>query len=227
MAMLKKSLIVYLLSELFLLCLIETGEFICWNEQAVQILMYAAILLNSVVVAHFFFNRKDDKGISPDRYVAYAIFGTVASDFFMTLIGSKDTYLPGVIIICVIQMFYARYLWPARKSLVIRAIVFIGCLLALYFFGMLNLSNALGMLDLSLLLINVILAWIHEKGKGEVLFRIGITLFLCGDLIIACRTFATGRVHDVLNLLEWVFYIPSQVTIALSFVHAKKSLIKG
>ncbi len=208
----------YLFFEMFLLCLVEIGECAGWSDLAVQILMYTAILINTAAAAHHFYkagvNRKKDS----DSLVAYALFVTAAADFFMTLIGSAAVFLPGVILFCLVQMIYALYLGSVGKWLPIRTVLFAVCLLLLRTAGMLTTENAFGLLDICLLLVNTVLAWTQVREKTSWLFRIGITLFLCCDLSITLRTLTTGSVHDMINFLVWIFYIPSQAAITLSYI---------
>lgn len=100
----------------------------------------------------------------------------------------------------------------------IRTALFAVCLIILMIAGMLNLTNALGVLDITLVLVNVIIAWTSARERTPLLFRIGLTLFLCGDLAIMIRTLTTGTLHDGIDLLEWVLYLPSQVLITLSYI---------
>ncbi|MBR2834211.1 MAG: hypothetical protein IKE43_00650 [Coriobacteriales bacterium] len=213
-----RGLIFYLVLEALLLCLIETGIYMSWNGQIVNTLMYAAILINTIVVAYRFFRLRADQRSAHDKFIAYAIFVTAVADIFLTLIGSADTFLPGVILFCMVQIIYAIYLYPTAKSLLIRVALFAICLLLLKIFEMLSLSNAFGLLDISLLLVNVIIAWTLTRVKIPLLFRIGITLFLCCDLSIALRIFTTGEAFGIIGLLVWLFYIPSQVLITLSYL---------
>ena len=134
----------------------------------------------------------------------------------MTLICIPDTFLPGVLLFCLVQIFYGMYLAPDRKWFLIRAVIYAAGLMLLRTVHMLNVINAASMLDLTLLLINAILAWTVARDRTPRLFRIGIALFLCGDLIITFRSLTSGTVQNILNLLEWVFYLPSQVAITLS-----------
>ena len=217
----KKGLYGYLVSEGLLLCLIEVGKVCGWSVQAVRILMYTAILINTIIVGYCFCHSGTNRTKSSDRLVAYAIFTTAAADFFMTLIGVERGFLPGIILFCSVQIIYALYLRLTIKVLLIRIAFFAAGLMALNMAGMLSLSNALGFLDLTLLLVNAVIAWMPVGTKTSLLFRIGITLFLCCDLSITCRDLMIGDMHAMIDFLVWIFYIPSQVAITLSYLYSE------
>ena len=214
----KKGLFCYLVSEGLLLCLIEVGKVCGWSVQAVRILMYTAILINTIIVGYCFCHSGTNRTKSSDRLVAYAIFTTAAADFFMTLIGVERGFLPGIILFCCVQIIYALYLRLTIKLLLIRIAFFAAGLIALNMAGMLSLSNALGFLDLTLLLVNAVIAWMPVGTKTSLLFRIGITLFLCCDLSITFRDLTIGDMHAIIDFLVWIFYIPSQAAITLSYL---------
>ena len=221
MDMTRKGCFCYLIIEILLLCLIQAGKCIGWSGLELRIPMYAAILANTVIAARHFDRSGADRFRSPERYLAFALFATAGADFFMTLIGKDTAFLPGVILFCLVQMIYALYLRPTVKLLLIRAGLFAACLLFLKRAGMLSLANAMGILDLSLLLVNVILSWMPVNAWAPFLFRIGITLFLCCDLSILLRDVTAGGIQDVIDFLVWIFYIPSQAALTLSYLTGK------
>ena len=216
--MIKKGLLSYLVPEMLLLCLIEIGKCLGWSVMAVQILMYTAILINTIIVASRYVRLGPDRTKKPDQYLAFALLATAAADIFLTLIGTDAVYLPGVILFCLVQVIYALYLRSGMKLLLIRIALFAVCLLVLKKAGILNLANAMGVLDLSLLLVNMVISWTSANANTPLLFRIGITLFLCCDLFIALRSFTSGGLHDVIDFFVWIFYIPSQAAITLAYL---------
>lgn len=209
----------YLVVEAILLCLIQIGKCMSWSVLAVRILMYAAILINTILVVYRFIRLGTDRTKSSEKYIAYALFATAAADFFMTLLGNNVAFLPGVILFCVVQIIYALYLRFTIKRLLVRIALFVVCLILVKVAGLLDLNNAFGVLNLSLLLVNVIIAWTPASKYTPLLFRIGITLFLCCDLAITFRTLTTGGLHNMIDFLVWIFYIPSQVAITLSYLN--------
>ena len=91
----------YLISEILLLALIETGLYLGWSDLIVQILMYTAILINTGMAVYHYYHlsmrgRKNGNGTlapSPEglatsgrtetdkKYVVLALFTTAAADF--------------------------------------------------------------------------------------------------------------------------------------------------
>lgn len=220
----KKGLFFYLITQALLLCLIEAGKCIGWNGRLLQILMYTAILINTILAAYHFYRSGPGRTNSSDKLVAFALFTTAAADFFLTLIGNNAVFLPGVILFCSVQIMYALYLGSDMKLLMLRIVLFAVSLIFLMRAGMLTTVNAMGILDLSLLLINTIIAWTAAGTKTSILFRIGITLFLCCDLSVALVILTTGGMREVSDFLVWLFYIPSQAAIMLSYLNSSKSV---
>lgn len=216
----RRDIELYLFSQALLLCLIEAGKCIGSNSRILQILMYTAILINTIIVACHVRRTGAGRTKSSDQYVAFALLATAAADYFLTLIGNHAAFLPGVILFCCVQILYALYLGSTMKLLLLRIALFAVCLMFLNRAGMLTPVNAVGILDLNLLLINTIIAWTAASSKTPLLFRIGITLFLCCDLSVALANLATGSVRDVSDFLIWIFYIPSQAAITLSYLKA-------
>ena len=91
------------------------------------------------------------------------------------------------------------------------------CLVAV-FTGQLNDISALGLLNISILAVNVAESWLSSDGRMTVLFRIGITLFFCCDFCIGLRTISSGILQDISYFLVWSFYVPSQVLLTLNYV---------
>lgn len=216
----QKGLHLYLISQALLLGLIETGKCIGCNGRTLQVLMYTAIVINTIMAVHRFCQSGADRAKHSDKYVACALFATAAADYFLTLIGNHAAFLPGVILFCCVQILYALYLGSTMKLLLLRIALFAVCLMLLSRAGMLTPVNAMGILDLNLLLINTIIAWTAASAKAPLLFRIGITLFLCCDISVALANLTTGSVRDVSDFLIWIFYIPSQAAITLSYLKA-------
>jgi len=84
--------------------------------------------------------------------------------------------------------------------------------------GVLNAVAAVGILDISLLLINVLTVWTTARKKIPVLFGIGSTLFLCCDVLICARVSTFGMLHEAAAFYcQWVtdmihfFYLRTNV----------------
>ena len=131
-------------------------------------------------------------------------------------------YLPGFALFCAVEGIYALYLKPDRRVLVIRAGWFAVLLLVGWILRMLTLANAFGLLNLSLLSVNVVEAWRARKSDSRrtaLLFAAGLTCFLAGDLSVAAEvlTVPGSAIHTVASLAVWTFYLPAEVLIVLTY----------
>ena len=81
--------------------------------------------------------------------------------------------------------------------------------------------NLLAGLYFSQLVVNTLLAW---TTPGQRLFAIGLTLFVCCDLCVAAFNapgLVPGGLYHFARVGMWLFYLPSQVLIALSALPKK------
>ena len=151
--------------------------------------------------------------------MAYALFVTLAGDVFLTLIGTEDVFVPGILLFCAAEALYAVYLGPRAWSAGLQVILTAAGILVLQRSGDLSAASALGALDLALLSVNMITAWTRAEKKTPLLFKIGITLFFLCDSFIALRMVTAGPVREAAAFMVWVFYAPSQVAITMSYVN--------
>ena len=118
------------------------------------------------------------------------------------------------------------YLRSSLRLLLIRLALFGAGLLVLNMAGMLDLANAMGVLDITLLLVNMIFAWMPASAKTSLLFKIGITLFLLCDVAITIRSLTSGKFKYMVDLFVWIFYIPSQIAITLSYLNSNRQYVQ-
>lgn len=155
--------------------------------------------------------------------------------------------LPGVLTFCVVQTVYAVYLDRSRPVLIARLAVFAGVtalLFALHMFEPVNIAAGWSIVWLTG---NVIVSFLRAAGTGastektgslfmntgsrrgghKVLsawfFFAGLLLFLCCDLSVGIYNLTWGvagmeTVSAVFYFLIWMFYLPSQVLIPLSYL---------
>ena len=219
----------YLAAELLLLILAKGLDLAAVPGSLLGAAEFAAIVLNTVVAFACYGKYRwagrqaDARAASRDDLVAWALLATLAGDFFLTLIGTEDVFVPGVLMFCVTQLLYAAYLRPGRASVISRAVLGAAGILVLGLSGRLTAASALGAADLALLSMNVITAWTRARENTPLLFRIGLTLFLLCDFSIALRFVTAGAVRAAAAFLVWVFYAPSQVLITVSYVNSVKT----
>lgn len=158
-----------------------------------------------------------------DRLVPIALALTAGADWFLLV--RNDCYALGIaLFLCVQTVYFLRLrragapaAWPLRSGLAL------GAWLAVYAAGMATPLNLLAALYFSQLLSNTVAAW-TLKGKHWRRFALGLTLFVGCD---ACVGLYNAQVlnlmlHFVAGVGMWLFYLPSQVLIALSALPEKE-----
>ncbi|MBQ6076139.1 MAG: hypothetical protein IJK86_08345 [Lachnospiraceae bacterium] len=215
-----RSIKLYLTAELLLLITVKAADLTAAPAWTVGAAGFAAILLNAA--AAFFYYRKygRERRAGRENLAAYALFVTLAGDFFLTLIGTEAVYVPGIALFCLAEMLYAAYLGPDVRSVSLQAVLTAAGIFALHRTGELTAASALGALDLALLTVNMLTAWTRAAERTPLLFRLGITLFFLCDSSIALRVVTTGTVREIVAFLVWVFYAPSQAAITMSYVRS-------
>ena len=221
----KRNISIYLAAELILLIAIEaiiaarpTETYLTGPFQPLNILMYLAIILNTIMALWYFtHDRKKEHDM-----LAYGLFATCAADFFMTLLDTDAGYIIGVILFCIVETIYLVYLKPTKTNIILRALLYIAALISIYMAGLFTTANALGILNIVLVVTNVPSAFLTKRAHPPLLFKIGITLFMSCDLSIMIRTLTTGTAHDIVALLVWLFYIPAQVLITMAYIKPLK-----
>ena len=153
-----------------------------------------------------------------DRLIPFALACTALADLFLLVL---NRYYPlGVAIFLVVQTLYLLRLRRdgADSAPWLRAGLALILALAVYGLGLLSPLNLLVCLYFSQLLSNTCLAW-TVKGRSQRLFALGLTLFVGCDVCVGLFNLS-GLVPDALyhfaRVGMWLFYLPSQVLIALS-----------
>ena len=153
-----------------------------------------------------------------DRLVPPALALTALADLFLLVLNRH--YGVGVAIFLAVQTLYLIRLRRdgADSAPWLRAGLALILALAVYGLGLLSPLNLLVCLYFSQLLSNTCLAW-TVKGRSQRLFALGLTLFVGCDVCVGLFNLS-GLVPDALyhfaRVGMWLFYLPSQVLIALS-----------
>ena len=172
---------------------------------------YAGVLL-CVVFACLWAARGGDRLVPP------ALALTALADLFLLVLNRH--YGVGVAIFLAVQTLYLIRLRRdgADSAPWLRAGLALILALAVYGLGLLSPLNLLVCLYFSQLLSNTCLAW-TVKGRSQRLFALGLTLFVGCDVCVGLFNLS-GLVPDALyhfaRVGMWLFYLPSQVLIALS-----------
>lgn len=159
-----------------------------------------------------------------DWRVGAALALTALADLFLLVLNRE--YLVGVAAFCGVQ---ALYLWRIRCAggwrklwcITVRGALALGCLAAVWEAGALSPLTALAALYFSQLLCNAVESWSLCRKKYWP-FALGLTLFVLCDICVALHNLPglTGLPRSGIivfaNFAMWLFYLPSQVLLALS-----------
>lgn len=159
-----------------------------------------------------------------DPLVAPALLLTALADSLLLV--ANRWYALGVLIFLGAQSVYLlrlrlasrRSWWPLRAGVPLCA----G--LALYGLGQASPLNLLAGLYFSQLLVNTVLAW-SLIGKKWRIFALGLTLFVGCDLCVGAfnsPALVPAALFRFAAVGMWLFYLPSQVFIALSALPEKE-----
>lgn len=166
-----------------------------------------------------------------DRLIPIALALTAGADWFLLV--RSDHYALGLaLFLCVQTVYFLRLhragapsLWPVRVGFApLAGLALYALERAAWHTGLFSPVNLLAMLYFSQLLSNAIAAWTGQ-GKRWRCFALGLTLFVGCDVCVAL--FNTQIRNLALYFLSgvgmWLFYLPSQVLIALSALPEKEA----
>lgn len=161
--------------------------------------------------------------LGADRLVPLALALTAGADWFLLV--RNDRYLLGIALFLAVQTVYLLRLrragadcaWPLRSAL---ALALGAGVYALHMASAVNLAAAL---YFSQLMSNTLLAW-TLKGAPRRAFALGLTLFVGCDVCVGLFNVLPPGSPPYLaaSVGMWLFYLPSQVLIALSALPGKE-----
>lgn len=183
---------------------------------------YAGVLVClAVSIACIFLRGKD--GITVTAALAF----TAVADLFMLVI--DDYYEISLVAFILVQATYAFriYMINGRKpwiSIGVRVVLIAGLFILLGCLNSINLLTSLVAVYFPNLLVNTVESFMLIKSdKRYILFAVGLALFVCCDICVGLHNFGpvlgiempTALLNAVLYGI-WLFYLPSQTSIALS-----------
>ena len=158
-----------------------------------------------------------------DRLVPIALALTAGADWFLLV--RNDCYALGIVLFLCVQTVYFLRLRRAGagSGYFLRSGLALGAGLAVYAFNMATPLNLLAALYFSQLLSNTALAWIGQ-GRPWRLFALGLTLFVGCDACVGMFNALppASPLYPAVSVGMWLFYLPSQVLIALSALPIKE-----
>lgn len=156
-----------------------------------------------------------------------ALVFTAISDLFILVL--DDFYEIGLVTFILTQSVYLYRLYADRIkkiyiTLIVRVVVMLAIIITFVAMGKLNLLVAECAIYITMLVGNVVDAFIVCKGGlKNLLFAIGLLLFLCCDICVGLDNMGAvigadlpATLIKIVSFLIWVFYLPSQVLITTS-----------
>ena len=160
--------------------------------------------------------------LGEDRLVPLALALTACADWFLLV--RNDCYALGILLFLCVQTVYFLRLRRAGagSGRFLRASLALGAGLAVYAVKLASPLNLLAVLYFSQLLSNTALAW-TRRGRLR-LFALGLTLFVGCDVCVGLfNVLPPGSpFFSAVSVGMWLFYLPSQVLIALSALPEKE-----
>ncbi len=185
-------------------------------------LKYAGVLLClAVTVSMIFFTREEKDAV----ILTGALIATAISDLFILVINKY--YEIGLVTFIITQSIYFYRLYRGRKRIYISLFARFAAMGVLL--GIMVPKSGMNLLLIEVCIYIVMLAgncidaWIIcNKSVKNLLFAIGLTLFLCCDICVGLDNgnmvgikLAEG-LKNFVGPAIWAFYLPSQVLIVLS-----------
>lgn len=160
-----------------------------------------------------------------DRLVPLALALTAGADWFLLV--RNDHYAAGIaLFLCVQTVYFLRLRragagdgWPVRSGLAL------GLGAGVYALNMASPLNLAAALYFSQLASNALLAW-TLRGAHWRAFALGLTLFAGCDICVGLFNVlpAASPLYFPASIGMWLFYLPSQVLIALSALPEKEEV---
>ncbi len=158
-----------------------------------------------------------------DKLVPLALALTAGADWFLLV--RNDHYAAGIVLFLCVQTVYLVRLRRAGagSAYPLRTGLALGAGLAVYAAKMASPVNLLAALYFSQLLSNTALAW-TLKGTRWRTFALGLTLFVGCDACVGLFNALppASPLYPAVSIGMWLFYLPSQVLIALSALPNKE-----
>lgn len=158
-----------------------------------------------------------------DKLVPLALALTAGADWFLLV--RNDHYAAGIVLFLCVQTVYLVRLRRAGagSAYPLRTGLALGAGLAVYAAKMASPVNLLAALYFSQLLSNTALAW-TLKGARWRTFALGLTLFVGCDACVGLFNALppASPLYPAVSIGMWLFYLPSQVLIALSALPNKE-----
>lgn len=231
----------YQKKQLSILCVFITIELVLGIlVQTTSNNLNTIVSFSSVVLA-FLYSLLLIKKNKDTFLTSVGLFTTVCADIFLVVMNPR-IQLPAMFFFSVTQICYFLRLYFNEDSKTRKIHLIVRIIVTLVSLGITTLvlkdkTDLLSLISLfyyANLIINIVFSFTgHEK---SIIFSIGLILFACCDLLIGFNIMSSAYIelspgtffyflaHPGFNL-AWVFYVPSQVLIALSNTSLKEKAL--
>ncbi len=206
----KDMVIAFLIIEAALY-IVFTGMDLFTQNRGTTVLKYSSIL---VCLLFSVLSLKNNG----DRIVPLALVCTAMADLFLLVLNRY--FLAGLFFFIVVQMLYLIRLYRKTRKLwlPVRIVCALLAVSLLFIVNMFSLLNLAAVLYFSLILVNVAVSWTVKAVKWRT-FALGLSVFVLCDLCVGIFNLGVimpERLYGFSQIGMWLFYLPSQVLIALS-----------
>lgn len=230
-----KLLAAYLVIEFIIFSAIKIAEQTA-SPRVLSLFRFSPILLNFIVIiyAYYTFNKQTENLNKKSMNIwgiPFALMLTLCADVFLVLINQPNVLVFGYLFFSLVQTVYAFYLGITPLIGVVRISAYIIFLVCLNMADMLKLPYIVASWSMSQLIVNLIVAWIsyaQKRSCPSLLLAAGLTLFFGCDGSIMLRILLAGQTtvfYQVICLLVWTCYVPSQAALVTSYIIDRKERI--
>jgi len=176
-----RTLHFYYLAEIILFLIIKAAEQVGREPgqgdpgvpgSPLALLRYGAIICNFIMILYLYL-RHGCRLRFRENLISLDFALTLTADCFMCIIDRKR--ILGYLFFTLVETVYMIYMKPTWKSISVRLILYAFMLLLLWRVGMMNADNALAMVNIAQLMVNLFCAWMWymKKGGWQALFCTG------------------------------------------------------
>lgn len=189
--------------------------------------MFSAIVCNFLVMLYFYISYHGDYRIP------MALSVTLIADYFLTY--RTGYFNIGVFFFVLVQLIYGWKIGYHLWNVVLRLLLSVIFSLVIYCMGMSVDFSCLCATSISALFVNVVCAWLIYRNAGsleedrflDLIFALGLSLFMACDLTVGIRNIiytndSVWMISEAMRYLTWVFYVPAQVLLNLTYIFSLK-----
>ncbi|MCR4904105.1 MAG: hypothetical protein K6A23_14700 [Butyrivibrio sp.] len=217
----KKTMTIYIVLEAVLFLAIKYREIISAYDFTMCVLKYLTVVIDFAVALKVWFKWRKGQTFCHDDLIFVGICFIFIADFLLTFLALvMPNEIPGFFTFCIVQAIFCKYLEPGKLNILIRIIFPIVVWIIVYKQNLFTITNAIGLLNITLIVVNFVCSWIKyfgEKSLKNQLFALGLTFFAICDVSLLFRRLTEGLVNEFVRYTVWTAYIPAIMLLTFSF----------